>query len=189
MFHWAENIPDQAGVTGLLDKLSNGISALEELQDELRDAVECYMEESDDLFGEADYYLDGMAHLRRQNQMLYMELNASRKEMLRLLGCLRENGLELPEGKYLHYSRLDPDLYLQDLDVPFYIQDPDEHFSSLLASQLEDLMMFEDSIPMTNIEREALRSHITKRSSLVPDQRTEWESYLQELRSSPGLQR
>lgn len=174
--------PDRKPVSDLLQKLENYVSNLEELQVGLSDYMEEYMDEAEDSLGEAGCYLEGMSREHRLNRMLCRELNAGRKEMLVLLRILKENGICPPVGKYLHYSRLDAELYMQEPDSPFFIQDPDEHFNSLLSGQMEELRIFEEMTPMTTVEREALRKHIVRDTGLGPGGSTEWKQFLQAFR-------
>lgn len=175
--------PDREPVGRLLGKLEDLIADMEELQVDLSDSVEYYMDETDDMFTEAGLYLDEAARDAWSNRMLFRELNAGRKEIISLLALLEDNGICPPEGKHLSRRRLDPALYPQDPDSPFYIQDPDERFGSLLAGQLAELRVFEEETPMTTGEREALRDHIVSRTGFDPDAPEEWARFLLDLRS------
>lgn len=176
-------MPDREPVGRLLGKLEDLVADMEELQGDLSDSVEYYMDETDDMFTEASLYLDDAARDAWSNRMLFRELNAGRKEIISLLALLEDNGICPPDGKHLSRRRLDPDLYPQDPDSPFYIQDPDERFGSLLAGQLAELRVFEEATPMTTGEREALRDHIVSRTGFDPDAPEEWVRFLLDLRS------
>ena len=162
-------MPDREPVGRLLGKLEDLVADMEELQGDLSDSVEYYMDETDDMFTEASLYLDDAARDAWSNRMLFRELNAGRKEIISLLALLEDNGICPPDGKHPSRRRLDPALYPQDPDSPFYIQDPDERFGSLLAGQLAELRVFEEATPMTTGEREALRDHIVSRTGFDPD--------------------
>ena len=174
--------PDRKTVNELLEKLEEYVSGMEELQYDLADSVECYMEETEDFYAEADSYLETAADERDLNRMLCRELSAVRRELASVLDCLDSHGLCPPAGRYLHYSRIDPVLYYQDPESPFYIQDPEEYLNSLLAIQLEKLRLFEKETPMTTSEREALREYIVRETGLENNDTLEWGQFLRNLR-------
>lgn len=175
-------VPDRNPVSELLQKLEDYAADFEELSCELSGCMEEYMDDAEDSLGEAEFCLEGLSREHRLNRMLLRELNAGRKEMLVLLRLLKENGICPPEGEYLHHRRLAPELYLQNPDSPFYIQDPDEHFNMLLAEQMDEMRIFEETIPMTTAEREALREHIVRDTGLDAGGTDEWKRFLQNYR-------
>ena len=177
------NAPDRKTISELLGKFEELASGLEELQCDLADSIECYMEDADDLLSEAECYLDGAAQEHDLNRRLARELNAGRKELLLLLSRLEENGLSPHAGTFIHYSRLDPGFYAQDPGSPFYLQDSDGHYNSLLTSQLEELSYFESVTPMTTNEREALRTYIVEKTGLKDNGPEEWAAVLRDMRS------
>ena len=128
-------------------------------------------------------YLDGASRDSRINQMLRSELDALRKDLLLLLQLAQENGTELPEGSFLvDHSRLDPDLNWQDPELPFYDNDPDERYFSLLNDQITSLVIFEENTPMTTSERKALREHVIPKMRFDPDPEQEWQLFLDGMR-------
>ena len=177
-------MPEKKTVDGLIEKLYDHISAMECLQDELAEAIECYADDSDSIMAEMELYLDDAVKCREINNMLYLELNAGRKELLRLIECLRENDIEPPGERYIHYDRLDPDVYEQDPAGPLlYLNDSDEHFQDLLETQYMALLEFEEKTPMTTTERNALRNHVIGKTGLDETGCEEWMAFLSGFRA------
>lgn len=176
--------PGREAVNELLRELGSHVEEMEELLERLPDCIEEYLDEADETLAEAEIYLDAASRDRSINRMLGSELKAGRKELLSLLRLLEDKGIRPPEGSYIHYRRLDPGLYWQDADVPFFYSDPDEHYFSLLSEQVTKLVMFEERTPMTTSERKALREYVICKMGFEPDPEKEWLQFLDGLRSS-----
>ena len=178
--------PGREAVSALLEKLEDYVTDLEELQSDLSDYVEAYMDDTEDTLNQAGQCLQETSREHMLNRMLRRELNAVRKELVVMLKLLDDNGIQPQGGMHINYRRLDPGLYEQDPGGPFYIQDPDEHFDSLLTGQLNELMRFEEYTPMTAPEREALLDHVIRKTGFDPDPESEWVRFLDELRAKAG---
>ena len=174
-------------VMGLLEKLADYVTDLEELQDNLSNYAEDYMEDMEDLLNQAGQQLQATSREHRLNRMLLRELNASRKEVLSLLKQMADHDIQPQEGTHIHHRRLNPDLYGQDPETPFYFQDPDEHYNFLLAGQLNALVRFEEYTPMTTAEREALRDYVISKTGFDSDTENDWEMFLDGLRSEGSI--
>lgn len=177
------NAPDRETVSGYVEKLEEYAGLIGELQYDLAEALESYMDDTDDFLAEAGIRLEEASCERDTNELLYRELNAFRKELLHLLEYCKDNGFQLPRGKYVHYSRLDPDRYDQSPQDPFYIPDPDRHYRALEQDQMERLRMFEAATPMTTVERDALRDYVISQSGLDECRETRWLSFLCGMRT------
>ena len=173
-------------VSALLEKLEDYVTDLEELQSDLSDYAEAYMDDMEDMLNQADQCLQETSWEHRINHMLRRELNAERKELLSLLKLLEKNGIQPPEEPHIDYRRLDPELYEQDPESPFYILSQDEHFDALLAGQLNELVQFEEYTPMTTTERNALQDYVIRRTGFGIDPEAEWGRFLDELRNGAG---
>lgn len=178
--------PGRETVDTLLEKLADYVTDLEELQIDLSDYVEDCLSNLEDTLAQADQYIQGASQEYKLNRMLSRELNAARKEMLTMRKQMEDRGIQLPEGTYIHHRRLDPDLYEQDPDSPFYLPDPNEHFHSLLTGQLNELVRFEEYTPMTTTERQALRDHVIHETGFDPDPEIGWKRFLDGLRAGTG---
>lgn len=170
-------------IDDLLRRLYDCSNEMDNLQEELAEAIEAYTDETDDVIAEMELYLEDGRKCKEINEMLYTELNAYRKELLRLIHCLKENGL-VPAGKqYIHYDRLDPDKYEQDPESPFYFDNPDEHFQSLVQDQYGHLQEFEKITPLTMPEQEALLRHVICDTRLDSGNFWEWQVFLKEYKA------
>ena len=175
--------PPTGVIERLIGRLEEYAGDIERLYEELSEAIDDYVDDTDDRMSEMECYLDDMADVRKINEMLYEELNAGRKELLSLTGYLKEKGIPFPETSHIDHRRLDPDSYGQDSGGPFYREDPDEHFKALLQSQYHSLLSFEDEVPMTAPEREALHAHLLLETGLDPDSPREWMAFLRGFRT------
>ena len=175
--------PERDEINELMGRFEETLSELEELQCCLSEAMETYIDDTEDLFAQTDDYLDSAADEHKVNGMLFRELNAARREILRLLSCLKDNGLCPPEGRYIHYSRLNPGLYIQNPEDPFYEQDPDLQYQALLKGQVEAYIAFEAVTPMTTVERDALREHLISGTTLTPGEKNRWNVFLEKYRA------
>ena len=167
----------------LMGKLYDHINVIEELQEDLAEAIECYRDDSDDEISEMQIYLDDAIREKEINEMLYMELNAGRKELQRLIGCLKEQGIILSDGQYINYGRLDTDCYEQDPDSPFYLENPDDRYRELLQDQYFLLREFEEHTPMTTSEKNALRTHVIRENDFNEGNQNEWDAFLKGFRA------
>lgn len=167
----------------LMGRLEEYASDIEDLYEELSEAIDYYVDDTDDRMSEMECCLDDMSDVRTINEMLYAELNAGRKELLCLIDYLMEAGIPLPEASHIDHRRLDPDTYNQDSGCPFYQEDPDEHFKALLQSQYHSLLSFEEEVPMTTPERKALRAHLILETGLDSNSQREWMEFLRGLRA------
>ena len=175
--------PDRDDINELLDELGTHLEEMGDICERLSDSIEEYLDDTDSIITQAGMYLDGASRDSRINQMLRNELDALRKDLLLLLQLAQENGIELPEGSFLvDHSRLDPDLNWQDPELPFYDNDPDERYFSLLNDQLARLATYEDSTPMTTTERKALREHVIGKMRFDPEPEREWYFFLDRMR-------
>ena len=175
--------PSAGMIDGLLERLEKYASDIESLYEELSEAIDDYVDDMDERMSEMECYLDDMSDVRKINEMLYEELNARRKELLSLVDYLEEKGISLPETSHIDLRRLDPDYYEQDSGGPFYRENPDEHFKALLHSQYHSLLSFEDEVPMTAPERNALHAYLFFETGLDPDNRQEWMAFLKGFRT------
>lgn len=177
------NTPDRETVITLLEKLEDCVGEMEELREDLSDGVEEYMDETEDLFAQAGSFLEDASQEHKLNLMLMRELNACRKELLALFNLLSDHGLQPPKKGPVYFKRLNCSLYEQDPESPFYIQDPDRRFNSLVSTQWTELIQFEAVTPMTTAEREALRDYVISRMGFDPDPEAEWIRKLNSLRN------
>lgn len=174
-------------VNALIEKLADYVTDLEELQSDISDYVEDYLDDLEDTLARADQYIQGVSQEHKLNGMLFRELDAARKELLILRKQMEGHGIQPSEGVHIHHRRLDPDLYEQDPDSPFYLPDPDEHFHSLLTGQLHELVRFEEYTPMTTPERQALRNHVIHETGFDPDPENDWTRFLEGLRAETRM--
>lgn len=175
--------PDRDDINELLEELGTHLEEMGDICERLSDSIEEYLDDTDSIITQAGMYLDGASRDSRINQMLRSELDALRKDLLLLLQLAQENGTELPEGSFLvDHSRLDPDLNWQDPELPFYDNDPDEYYFSLLNDQITSLVIFEENTPMTTSERKALREHVIPKMRFDPDPEQEWQLFLDGMR-------
>ena len=175
--------PDRDDINELLEELGTHLEEMGDICERLSDSIEEYLDDTDSIITQAGMYLDGASRDSRINQMLRNELDALRKDLLLLLQLAQENGIELPEGSFLvDHSRLDPDLNWQDPELPFYDNDPDESYFSLLNDQITSLVIFEENTPMTTSERKALREHVIPKMRFDPDPEQEWQLFLDGMR-------
>ena len=178
--------PSAGMIDGLMERLEKYASDIGGLYEELSEAIDDYVDDVDDMddcISEMECCLDDMSDVRKINGMLYAELNAGRKELLCLVDYLKEKGIPLPETSHIDHRRLDPDSYEQDSLCPFYREDPDEHFKALLQSQYHSLLSFEDEVPMTVPERNALHAYLVRCTGLEPGSRQEWMAFLKGFRT------
>lgn len=175
--------PDRDDINELLEELGTHLEEMGDICERLSDSIEEYLDDTDSIITQAGMYLDGASRDSRINQMLRSELDALRKDLLLLLQLAQENGIELPEGSFLvDHNRLDPDLNWQDPELPFYDNDPDEYYFSLLNDQITSLVIFEENTPMTTSERKALREHVIPKMRFAPDPEQEWQLFLDGMR-------
>ena len=175
--------PDRDDINELLEELGTHLEEMGDICGQLSDSIDEYLDDTDSIITQASMYLDGAARDSRTSQLLCSELNALRKDLLFLHRLVQENGIELPEGSlFVDHSRLDPDLYREDPELPFCYDDPDEHYFSLLNDQLARLATYEDSTPMTTTERKALREHVIGKMRFDPEPEREWYFFLDRMR-------
>lgn len=192
--YYAINSPGRERIYALMNDLRKQIEDAEKLESFLTDAIEDYMDDTDDYMTEAEGFLSTTAGNDSLISMMCMELKAGRLEILKLQKMLKDNGIEVPKEEYINRGRLDPDLYRheEDPDDPcsdheslFYIQDTNQHMNNLLLEQLHEIRRFEQRVPMTTLEREHLRNYIICETGYASNNPRSWKRFLEKIRFEP----
>ncbi len=192
--YYTVNSPGRERIYALMNDLRKQIEDAEKLEGILTDAIEDYMDDTDDYMTEAEGFLNTTAANNSHISMLCMELQAGRLEILKLQKMLKDNGIEVPKEEYINRGRLDPDLYRheEDPDDPysnpdslFYIQDTNQHMNNLLLEQLHEIQRFEQRVPMTTLEREHLRNYIICETGYASNNPRNWKRFLEKIRFEP----